>query len=109
MVTTPERYELSGRALSEATGITGIVMESGDVVYSYSLSALSAVVHAACIPQTGLYKGQQPGKETREEIRKAMGRKRSKNEKMEVVLFGPPWPVFARRVVQLQPRFKQQK
>ena len=37
VVTTPQRDELSARAFSEATDITGIVMDSGDVMDSYSL------------------------------------------------------------------------
>ena len=40
MVTTPQRDELSARAFSEATDIISIVMDSGDVMDSYSLCFL---------------------------------------------------------------------
>ena len=37
----------------------------------------------------GLFKGQQPGKETQEELLKPMHRKRSNIEQMEIVVNGP--------------------
>ena len=54
--------------------------------------------HVACILQprktmpamkASLFKGQQPGKKTQEEIPKAMGKNQAKTENMEIVLNGP--------------------
>ena len=52
MVTTPQRDDLSARTFSEATDITGIVMDSGDVMDSYSLCRRAKAMKASSLEES---------------------------------------------------------